>query len=466
MSASDLAAATPASRNRYVDLLRVVALGAVMLGHFLMAGVSEGADGDLVVANSLVYVPQAQLLTWVFQVMPVFFVVGGFAHAQGLRSLRRRDGTYADFADTRTRRLLEPTAAFVAFGVLTAVFVELAGTPDPTIDYAMRLIGQPLWFVGIYLLVVTLAPWTFRLHARYGVGVLVVLIASVVAVDVLRLALDVPVVGFLNFATVWLAVHQVGYFWADGRLLARPLAWRLLVGGLAVTVLLVALGPYPRSMVSLPGEAVSNLAPPSVALLSLAAAQIGLLVLLRDRAVRWLTRPRVWTAVIAANGVVMTAFLWHLTAIVVVNAVVVQAGLPSPPVGSAAWWVLRIPLLVAVAGVLALLVAVFRRFELPHAHLIAPRGLRRHHRDGWAAAGLVLALLGVLGFSVTGFSGTTTLVTRTLVVLPVTPFVNLVLLVAGWWIVGQVARPRRSPGSVAPSPPAGPTSERGHSGRA
>lgn len=465
-SAAELASATPSSRDRYVDLLRVVALGLVMMGHFLMAGVTRLPDGSIEVANSLVSVTEARTLTWIFQVMPVFFVVGGFSHALTLRSLSRSGGTYADFADMRARRLLEPTSAFVAFGVMAAVLVELSGTPDSNTEYALRIIGQPLWFVGIYLLVVAFAPLMLRLHQRFGVSVVVVLAASVVVVDVLGIGLGVPLVGYLNFLTTWLAIHQVGFFWADGRLLNRRLARLLVVGGATSAVLLVALGPYPLSMVSLPGEKVSNLAPPSTALLALAMLQIGLLVLLRDVANRWLQRARVWTAVIAANGVVMTAFLWHFTAIVVVNAVVVQAGLPSPPVGSASWWLLRIPMLFAVLAVLGLLIVVFRRFEAPHPHEVPPVPERRAHRDGRAVLGLALSLLGVLGFSVTGFAGATSLTTRTLVLLPMTPFLNLSLLVAGWWTVELAARPRRSRGSAAPSPPAGPTSARGRSGPA
>jgi len=118
----------------------------------------------------------------------------------------------------------------------------------------------------------------------------------------------------------------------------------------------------------------------------------------------------------------------------------------------------------AVLAVLAVLVFVFRRFEQPRPQPVPEAGRRRPHRDGRAVLGLVMALVGVLGFSVTGFSGATTLATETLVVLPVTPFLNLLLLVGGWWVVELAARPRRSAGSAAPSAPAGPTSGRGRTG--
>jgi hypothetical protein len=459
-SAADLARATPVSRDRYVDLLRAGALVAVMLGHYLMAGVVRGEAHELVVTNTLVEVPVARLLTWVLQVMPIFFMVGGFSNATSLASLRRRAGdghVYADFAFVRCRRLLEPTAAFVTFGVLAAALVEITGTPDPTVEYAFRLIGQPLWFIGIYLVVVAFAPAMLTLHERHGVRVVVVLCALVVLVDVARLSWGLTLVGYLNFVLAWLVVHQIGFFYADGRLLDRRVQWAMAVGGLTTAVVLVALLVYPVSMVSLPGEVVSNLAPPSVALLALAFGQIGVLMLLRDPVNRWLRRPRVWTAVVAANGVVMTAFLWHLTAIVAVNALVVQSGLPTPTIGSAVWWATRPLLLAAIVVVLAGLVAVFRRFEAPHPSVVVSPDERRHHRDGLAILGLTLAVVGVLGFSMTGFSGVTTLQTQELVVLPMTPFVNLALLLAGWWLVQRAARsvPSTQPagGPLPPVPP-------------
>jgi len=463
-TASDLAAATPASRDRYVDFLRVAALGSVMLGHYLMAGVLRGPGDQVIVTNSLVEVPPARILTWVFQVMPVFFVVGGFSNATALHSLHRRGGGYADFALSRCRRLLEPTLAFVTFAVLAAVLVEVSGPTNTSVEFALRLIGQPLWFVGIYLFVVAMAPFMLRLHERYGLVIIVVLVVAVAVVDVLRLGFDVPLIGYLNFLTVWLAIHQIGFFYADGRLLRAPVAWSMAVGGGLAAIALVGLLPYPLSMVSLPGESVSNLAPPSLALLALGVAQIGILVLVRDPANRWLSRRRVWTVVVAANGVVMTAFLWHLTAIVVVNAVLVETGLPTPAIGSVAWWFGRLLIFPLVVLVLAGLVAVFRRFEAPHPTEVPAPQLRHPHRGGWAVLGVVLATFGILGFSMTGFTGITTFETQTLVVVPVTPFLNLALLLSGWWIVQFAAAPRRrSARSVGPSAAAGPTSGRDHS---
>lgn len=104
----------------------------------------------------------------------------------------------------------------------------------------------------------------------------------------LRFALAVPYVEFLNFAFVWLAVHQLGFLRADGRI-TRP--GLLAAAGLTGAVLLVAYGPYPLSMVGMPGEKVSSMAPPTLALLAHGMWLVGAVQLLAAPATAWLARP-------------------------------------------------------------------------------------------------------------------------------------------------------------------------------
>ncbi|MCQ0000862.1 acyltransferase family protein [Streptomyces sudanensis] len=353
-TARDLAAATPATRDRYVDLLRVASLAVVVLGHWLMAAVA--ADGS--VGNVLAVVPALQVLTWGLQVMPVFFFVGGFAHALSYRS---RPG-YAAFVRGRVRRLLRPTALFAVLWGAVALVVQLLGGGGGLTGTALRLVTQPLWFVGIYLAMVAFAPPLLRLHRRWGWGAFAVLAGGAAAVDLLRFAGGVPYVAFLNFALVWLAVHQLGFLRADGRLRAP---WALASTGLAGAVALVALGPYPLSMVGMPGEEVSNMAPPTLALLCHGMWLVGAVELLRGPGARLAARARVWRVVVAANGVAMTAFLWHLTAMLGVYGAMLALGVTLPEPASGAWWA-HLPVRVALAAaVTALLVGVFRYAERP-----------------------------------------------------------------------------------------------------
>ncbi len=332
--AAALAAATPASRDRYLDFLRVLSIGVVVLGHWLMASVEVRPDG-IRVGNALAGSSTAQLLTWVFQVMPVFFFVGGFAHATGMRSLEARGGRYADFVRARVSRLLAPTALFLAVWTVLAVALEVTGRQDGIGRVASRTIVQPLWFIGVYLGIVALAPLMYRWHRRHGAAVIAVLLAGAVLVDVVRFRAGVDGIGALNLAFVWLAAHQFGYLYADGTLTRHRRTGPILaVAGLTAVVLLtVVFKAYPVSMVGMPGDRVSNMSPPTVALAAHAIWLIGLVLVLRAPVTRWLDRPRVWTAVVAANGVVMTTFLWHLTALFAAYAALLAAGFTPPTVG-------------------------------------------------------------------------------------------------------------------------------------
>ncbi|MER6434989.1 acyltransferase [Streptomyces sp. NPDC001185] len=441
-SVRELAAATPATRDKYIDLLRVASLGTVVLGHWLMAAVSVGEDGRAEVGNLLAVQPRLQVLTWVLQVMPVFFFVGGFSHARSYRSLRRRaeregtrGGLYAAFLRGRLRRLLRPTAVFIGVWGLAALLSQLAGARGGLLDVSLRLVAQPLWFIGIHLAMVAFTPPLLRLHERWGWGAFAGLVVAAGCVDVLRFGLGVPYVAFLNFAFVWLAVHQLGFLRADG----RPRRPYVLAGaGLAGAALLVALGPYPLSMVGMPGERISNMAPPTFALLCHGLWLVGGVELLRGAAERWLRRPRVWRAVVAANGISMTAFLWHLTAMPGVYGVLLGLGVRLPEPGSAEWWA-QVPVRgVAAAVVTAGLVAVFRGFERGSraAGAVPVSGGAR----GAAAVGVALCLFGVLGLSLVGFGGLLEGRTAVLVAVRVSAPGAVVMMLVGWLLVERTGR--------------------------
>ncbi|MDG9687016.1 acyltransferase [Streptomyces sp. DH18] len=439
-SVRELAGATPATRDRYVDLLRVASLGAVVLGHWLMAAVTP--DG---VGNLLAVVPALQPLTWLLQVMPVFFFVGGFSHALSYRSLLRKrpgaaagvsaDSVYSAFLRTRLQRLLRPTMVFVLVWGAAALLVQLLGGGGGLTGVTLRMVTQPLWFIGIYLAMVAFTPPLLKLHERYGWGAFAGLAGAAVAVDVLRFAAGVPYVEFLNFAFVWLAVHQLGFLRADGRI-RRP---ALLAGaGLVTAGALVAFGPYPLSMVGMPGEKVSNMAPPTLALLCHGLWLVGAVELLRAPAARLLERPRVWRTVVAANGVAMTAFLWHLTAMFGVYGAMLALDVELPAPASAAWWA-QVPLRIALAAALtAGLVAAFRAFERP---VSAPPGAAGATGAGpLAALGATLCLLGVLGLSMVGFGGLLDGRTVLLIAIPVSAPAAVAMTLGGWLLVERAGR--------------------------
>ncbi|MDX2827948.1 acyltransferase [Streptomyces ipomoeae] len=462
VSAGELAAATPSSRDRYVDLLRVASLGTVVLGHWLMAAVTTGGDGRVEVGNLLAVEPGLQILTWALQIMPVFFFVGGFSHALSYRSLSRKNpdagSLYPAFLRARLQRLLRPTMVFIGVWGAAALLLQLAGEGGGLLDVALRLVAQPLWFIGIYLAMVAFTPPLLRLHERWGSprsngvesgggwGAFVGLVVAAGLVDILRFALHVPFVEFLNFAFVWLAIHQLGFLRADGRL-TRP--YLLAGAGLAGAALLVAYGPYPLSMVGMPGEKISNMAPPTFALLCHGLWLVGAVEWVRGPVARWLERPKVWRAVVAANGISMTAFLWHLSAMLGVYGVLLALDVPLPAPASGDWWVQLPPRIVAAALLTAVLVAAFRGFERPAVRRDSGRSEAKSSvRSGLsgptAALGVTLCLFGVLGLSMVGFGGLLEGRTALLIAVHVTAPAAVGMTLVGWLLVERTGRGGRS----------------------
>jgi fucose 4-O-acetylase-like acetyltransferase len=125
-----LADRTPDSRERYVDFLRALSIGVVVFGHWL-AAVITWRDGDIGGTNALEVVDGMWALTWVLQVMPLFFFVGGFSNLKTWRALRQRGGDYTEFLHGRIARLMKPTAIFIGFWMVLTFVLENAFTVPP-----------------------------------------------------------------------------------------------------------------------------------------------------------------------------------------------------------------------------------------------------------------------------------------------------------------------------------------------
>lgn len=405
-TAAALDAATPPDRDRWVDALRAGSLLVVVVGHWLMLVFTD--DGRI--TNALKLVPALQPLTWLLQVMPLFFLVGGVAHAHALESLDRRApssrGRYAAFFRARASRLLRPTLAFLltwmAFGLVAHLtgLTALPGADGRLVRDALVLVPQLLWFVGIYLGVCAFAPLMRTLHQQHGLYAAGLLLVAAVLVDVVRFHVA-GVAGNLNFVVVWLALHQLGFAWRDGLLTSR-LGWLMFVGGFTAMGAAITWGPYPTSMVGMPGEAISNMAPPTAALLAQGVGICGLAVVLRPVMARVLARPRVWKGVLTAAPFAMTAFLWHLTALMLVLLGLRAAHVRQPDVASWAWWLTRPVLFVVLAGVTAGFVALFVRFDRGPRTARAVAVETRRWVDPLAAVAGAVIVLGILVVSVVG----------------------------------------------------------------
>jgi len=242
----------------------------------------------------------------------------------------------------------------------------------------------PLWFLGVYLVVVTISPFTIWLHRRFRLWALGAMIAGAVAADAVGFIGGLSPVRWFNVAFVLLLPHQIGHFYADGTLQRQSRRYYLLLVGVGLSMLLILTNPplfelfgrvrfrwfpgigyYPKSLLGTDVERVSNAYPPTLCFMFAGIWAIGAVMLLRPAVTRWLQRARAWKLTIAVNSMVMTLFLWHMTAYLLAILALWQLGFGHQHGGTARWWLERPLWIAGPAAILAVLVAVFARFERP-----------------------------------------------------------------------------------------------------
>ncbi len=382
-----LAAAAAPDRNRAIDAYRAAAMVFVALGHWLVVAIAVGEDGSLVARNALEVAPRFAVLTWLFQVMPLFFAVGGFASAMSLDAHRRRSGTDGDWVVQRLRRLVAPTVVLAVTWLALLVGGAAVGAGGLVAAGAVGA-AIPLWFLANYTIDTALAPTMLTALRRRRGRTVALLAGSFLTIEALHLS-GVPWVEHVNWVLGWLLFQMIGFLWRDGALpTGRRLgAWAGACWCAAIS--LVAFGPWPATMIHVSGIAFSPTHPPSVALVAFGAAQVATAIAFAPRLTRLLARNRrAWTAVVAANAVSMSVYLWHFTAAVGASAVLYAVGaLPTAAIGSAAWWVQKLPVIGLALVLLVPIVACVGRFE--RRALLA----ERVRWDGTATTATSLALV-------------------------------------------------------------------------
>jgi len=358
------APATPAldlsKRDLTLDLARVFCVLLVVVIHLLFIGVGNDADGELVITRPLEDQPWFAGATWAGQIMPLFFVVGGFASLTAWRSNVRRGGSAADYVKTRVLRLAQPSLPlFLFYVVVLGAATVLAIAPELVASVAEGA-GSPLWFIAAYCLCQALVPVMARFHARAAWPTVAVLFVGVIVVDALRYGLDVTQVGYLNMFFVWLLVQQIGFWYADGWF-ARRSWWQLVLlasACYAALVPLTQLGPYSIDM-------LTNLNPPTLPLVLLGLAQACVLRLLRPALATLMAVPAVRAVVFVAGTRLMTIYLWHLPVIIAIAGVgLLVPGVALQP-STPEWWWSRILVYVLVLGALFALSLLVARWEQP-----------------------------------------------------------------------------------------------------
>ena len=230
-------AMNPPGRDRAIDVARLGALLVVMFGHcaLLLATIDSGG---VRIGNLIGAVPAVAPLTWIVQVMPLFFLAGGAAGAYGYRA-----GTaWGTWLFTRAQRLCRPVFWYLAAWSLGLLVVRLLlgarvrGRPRPRERGAAvvprRLHRRAGLRSGVDPVAVAAAPsrcssahcW---LLPRSWTGS--------------AFAVGAPEAGVANFVIVWLIPVAIGVAYA-----------RRLIGARAALV--VAVAAFAAQMASSPSD--------------------------------------------------------------------------------------------------------------------------------------------------------------------------------------------------------------------
>jgi len=363
-----VAAQTPPDRDRAIDVIRIGALVGVVAGHSIMA-TSVIRDEVFIWGNLLTTSVVFQVLTWVFQIMPLFFFAGA---AAGVTSWQ--PGTsWGGWLMRRCTRLFRPVFYYLAFWAVTLTALHSV-LPVHVYEPVAGVSIQLLWFLGAYVLVLAAMPLLSRITdtARLAAAVAAVY-AVVMLVDFVRLHVaGTAPLGYLNMA-VWLIPAMFGVAYRRGLLDGRA-ALRLGVGMLGVNLALVFLGPYELSLVGIDGQRLPNMTPPSLLLAGHAIMMCAFAIAAAPAINRWAHRPRVWWLTTIGNSGAMTLYLWHMPALLLLHLTFDHFGLYRYP-GESNLLLLSVFQLTIIAVLVAGL-------------FITLRGLENNPLPGWDGAEL------------------------------------------------------------------------------
>lgn len=357
--------ATPSEREVYLDFVRAISLVVVVIFHWAFT-ILEFRPDQVKATSPIGSTPGMWVLTWVLQVVPLFFFVGGYIHFRSWERARQRGVGWWRFVMNRWRRLVIPALGVIGAWVAVGTVIGLV-RDVPWISSAVLLIVSPLWFLAVYAVLVLLAPATVWLHRRWGVRVVLVLVAAAMGLDMLRFIRGYGWAGWLNLLIIWSFCHQLGMHYGSFVGLNRRARWLLVLGGVFALLVLTTLAPYPRSMVGLPEDGISNAAPPTLAMGALLLLQVGVALILRDRVTQRLTGSPRWAALNDLAGrFSMPLYLLHTTGFVVALGIAYLGLSHLPPsAATGAWWMERPVWLALTAAVSVPIVLLGSRWLAP-----------------------------------------------------------------------------------------------------
>ena len=311
---------TSNSRIRFIDFLKVIGLLLIIFNTYFFLNFSK-SSGEFIIYNRVVIDNSFTPITWLTVGMSLFIFSTGFTNKIAWYSNVGRDGSQWKFLTDRVDSLMGSVLVWIFFITVTLnissklVFFPLYITnQEDGILTVTEFIMWPLWLVSIYLVVVLFCPLTIYLHKKNPYLTMSFLIFILVLIDNIDFSISLSYIKLFNYLIFWLTIHQLGYFYADGKIFTYKKSFFGVVTLLSYSYLFylhMTTDQY-LSVSNYRLLSFSNEDPPTTIYLVASLGMISLFLMFRDQIEVFMKIPSVWNLFSAVHSNIYTLFLWHV----------------------------------------------------------------------------------------------------------------------------------------------------------
>ncbi len=311
---------TSISRERFIDFIKVIGLLMVTFNtEYLLDFRNSG--GELLVYNESFTISHKTRFTWFTTGISLFFFSTGFTNKIAWYSNVGRDGSQWKFLTDRVNSLMGPVLVWIlSITVLLNLFFRILKFPlfltteDDGIITITEFLMWPLWIVAIYLVVVIFCPLTIYLHKKNPYLTVVSLVFLTIAIDTIDFSISLSYIKLFNYLIFWLTIHQLGYFFADGKMFKYKASIFVTVSIFCYIYLFYKFDTSNQFM-SVSGyrlNLLSNEDPPTIYYLIASVGLLAFFLFFRKSFEDILQSKKFWLVFSFIHSNIYTIFLWHI----------------------------------------------------------------------------------------------------------------------------------------------------------
>ena len=313
-------ASTSISRERFIDFTKIIGLLFLIINSFSFLRLQD-SGGELFVENLSVNSQNLMVVTWFTAGMSLFFFSMGFNNLIAWYSNVGRDGSQWNYLVDRINTLLGPVIVWIFSSTIilnllsrSENFPNYLTTSEDGIMQSIEFILWPLWLVSIYLVMVLFAPFTIYLHKKYPYATVLSLITLTILIDNIDFSLNLSYLKLFNYLFFWIVVHQIGYFFADGKIQKLKLnvfryvtvfAYGYLFYQMSVSESYLSLASYRLT-------SLNNEDPPTTVYLIASIGLICLFLSVKNIIEKILSNQKIWLIISHIHSNIYTVYLWHI----------------------------------------------------------------------------------------------------------------------------------------------------------